>query len=503
MRANTSARNDRETRIRGCTIIGDEREKYSCRTREFRFVQSTSEEVRLYADEKNQSIFLTTNEYRGQIPNILLSPYMDAIYIETNQFAPPPFQTNTIHSKIGLASGNFTKPVWIGEWVLHFANAFDPDVPPTDISNLVNLKIAEAYSTGSILTVPFGTGHPDEGWPTERLVTGSERVNVAKYYQFIDDNRDLFVDTNSYSRGAIVISVPTAIWKYTPAFGLYDNQYYEKEVFGWARVLDAMHIPYDVLLLGMEDILSTNSIDLLDDYDFVVAPGLSHISDSDFSAISTWVRKGGQLLVSDDFGSKNHHGIQRDSATILEILSGKNTIILDDDLGLEFYTALENENMILILLEEMCSILEPVIGERLVYTNAPTTVAVMPRLQLPDKMLVHIINYDYGHNNDTDWINTCESFSLSLRIPGLYNVENVTLLSPNDNVLVLNHTQTDDYVELSVPELELWSVLVISFSDAQGTDNYDAGFALILGSTALMIVALVVTIRRYRIGKTM
>jgi len=225
------------------------------------FSKELSRRIKKYAQARDRDILITSNEYFAWIPHITLTPYMDVIYVETNQFKIPPYQKNGVICKMALASGNYSKPVWIGEWVLWFSNPFEPDPPPQDVSTLIKIRIAETYSAGAIMLVPFGTGHPLEGWPPRRLVLGREwwRGEVSKYYRFISEHRELFQKTSSYAKVALLVSLPTAVWNYVPALGIYESEEYQREVYGWAAALESLHIDYDVLLLGMSRILSTNA----------------------------------------------------------------------------------------------------------------------------------------------------------------------------------------------------------------------------------------------------
>ena len=73
------------------------------------FVKNVSENIRAYASSKGRKVAITSNEYFAWIPHITLTPYMDVIYVEVNQFKPPPYQTNYVVSKMAQASGNYSK----------------------------------------------------------------------------------------------------------------------------------------------------------------------------------------------------------------------------------------------------------------------------------------------------------------------------------------------------------------------------------------------------------
>jgi len=128
------------------------------------------------------------------------------------------------------------------------------------------------------MLVPFGTGYPAEGWPPKRLVEGYERKEVASYYKFISQHKNIFNNVKPVSDVAILVSTPTAIWNNIPALGLTSHNSYQKEIMKWARILESMGITYDVLILGMDRIFSTDWAERLGGYKLIIAPELTHIS---------------------------------------------------------------------------------------------------------------------------------------------------------------------------------------------------------------------------------
>jgi len=279
------------------------------------FVRDAAAQYKSYAYQRGRDIVLTSNNYFAWAPQITIAPYMDALYVETNQFRPPPYVTRPAVCKLGQASVNSSKSVWIGEWILNFVNPYEPSLPPRDISNLIRLRVAEAYASGCIMLVPFGTGHPSEGWPTKRLVLGSE----------------------------LIVSIPMMVWNFIPALGIRVGDIdYQQEIFGWARALESMGIPYDVLLLGMDGILSTDSHTRLKSYSLIIAPELSHISDIHLQAVLDFLKAGGRLIVDSSFGIYDEMHNPRPSAKLSAIFSHPNVLRTERWLGRDYQLTLEN-----------------------------------------------------------------------------------------------------------------------------------------------------------------
>jgi regulator of replication initiation timing len=392
---------------------------------------------------------------------------MDALYVETNQFRPPPYVTRPAVCKLGQASVNGSKPVWIGEWILNFVNPYEPSPPPRDISNLVRLRVTEAYASGCIMLVPFGTGHPSEGWPTKRLVLGSERSQVATYYRFISENRELFKGVKTMADVALLVSVPTMVWYFVPALGLFSGMPdggYQKDVFGWARALESMGIPYDILLLGMDGILSTDSHTRLKSYSLIIAPELSHISDSHLQAVLDFLKAGGKLIVDSSFGIYDEMHNPRPSARLSTIFSHPNVLRTERWLGRDYQLTLENFTPSQHLFSLMKSAVETSLTSRMVITNASQNVyiSVLSQKWPYERLIVHLVNYDYRYDSEKDWTIPASNIGITLKIPSMFDPANVTLISPDiSGAIPLIFQLGDGFLSFTVPSLKVWDIIVI------------------------------------------
>jgi regulator of replication initiation timing len=431
------------------------------------FVRDVAAQYKSYASQRGRDIVLTSNNFFAWAPHITIAPYMDALYLETNQIHPPPYVTRPAVCKLGQASVNGSKPVWIGEWILNFANPYEPSPPPRDISNLVRLRVAEAYASGCIMLVPFGTGHPSEGWPTKRLVLGSERPNAAAYYRFISENRELFKGVRTKADVALLVSVPTMVWYFVPALGLFSGMPdggYQKDVFGWARALESMGIPYDILLLGMDGILSTDSHTRLKSYSLIIAPELSHISDIHLQAILDFLKAGGRLIVDSSFGIYDEMHNPRPSAKLSAIFSHPNVLRTEQWLGRDYQLTLDNLTPSQRLFSLMKGAVETSLTSRMVITNASQNVyiSVLSQRWPYERLIVHLVNYDYRYDSEKDWTIPASNIGITLKIPSMFDPANVTLISPDiSGVIPLAFQIGDGFLSFTVPSLKVWDIIVI------------------------------------------
>jgi regulator of replication initiation timing len=431
------------------------------------FVRDVAAQYKSYAYQRGRDIILTSNHFFAWAPHITLAPYMDALHLETNQIHPPPYVTRPAVCKLGQASVNGSKPVWIGEWILNFVNPYEPSPPPRDISNLVRLRVAEAYASGCIMLVPFGTGHPSEGLLPTRLVEGSERPNAAAYYNFISENRDLFKGVRTKADVALLVSIPTMVWYLVPALGLFSGMPdggYQKDVFGWARALESMGIPYDILLLGMDDILPTDSHTRLKSYSLIIAPELSHISDIHLQAILDFLKAGGRLIVGPSFGIYDEMHNPRPSTKLSAIFSHPNVLRTEQWLGRDYQLTLDNLTPSQRLLSLMKGAVETSLTSKLVITNASQNVyiSVLSQRRPYERLIVHLVNYDYRYDSEKDWTIPASNIGITLKIPPTFNPANVTLISPDiPSPIPLTFQLGDGSISFTVPSLKVWDIIVI------------------------------------------
>ncbi len=435
------------------------------------FTQQATKDIKAYAAESGRDVFLTMNNYETWTPEqhigvigIILAPYYDAMYIERNANWVPPYQADAAMCKSGLAAVNGDMPVWSWEWPLHFSNPYAPGNPPGDVSVLLKTRAAEAFASGCIRTVSFGTGWPEDGWPVDRLINGPERVELAQLYRHIDDHRDLLTNTDSTARVALVYALPTVVWNHFPTFGISPIRY-KAELGGWARALEMLHVPYDIVLLGIGQVFEQEGLtDRLARYDVVLAPGAEHVSDRDLAAILEFVNGGGTMLTTADFGRSNDMNSPRNTSSRSALIAKAGVVTVEPGLGFDFQKALEQQRIDTNLLGEMRSILfDSVPAEARVEANGSETLLISPVIQREEnRLIVHLINYDYGYDADRDWNNPKKDLSITLSLPEGFATSEARIITPDD-VPTEGFTWTEEngVVDLYVPELDLWNMIVL------------------------------------------
>ena len=436
------------------------------------FIRNITNALKTYAESLNKTILLTANEYETWNPEtydihgitgILLIPYFDVAYVERSSFNIPPYQKDVAVYKAAIAATQYSKPVWVSEWTLYFSNPFSPNPPPTNISSLLKIKIAEGYATGGIRLIPFGTGLP-EYWPPQRLVNGLERDEVAKYYNFINDHKEIFLNVRSNASVALIYSLPTVIWQYFPTLGLYPKVY-KAELGGWAAVLEELHIPYDIIIFGLSPFFNdTCNSNQLKKYSVIIAPQLSRISQKQLETLENYITSGGKLIITPPFAQFDEMNNPQTSSIIENVLNNSNTVIIEESLGYQYQESLEKRNPNAQILNEISEILSKLLPQKQITTNAPKEVYVNPLIQFDEqgklqRIIIHLVNYKYSYNSEKDWTTPIKNIKIRINLPFSNNIT-VYVISP-DETIKYTYNVENGQLTININKLNIWNIIII------------------------------------------
>ena len=108
-------------------------------------------------------------------------------------------------------------------------------------------------------------------------------------------------------------------------------------------------------------------------------------------------------------------------------------------------------------------ILDSVSAKARTETNGPETLLISPLIQREqNRLLVHLINYDYGYDADRDWTNPVRDLSITLTLPEGFAMSEARIITPDDVATDgFTWNERSGEVEFRVPELELWSTIVV------------------------------------------
>ena len=422
-----------------------------------------------YAASQGKDVLLIYNANSAWSPDIqqgvtpiTLAPFFDQPYLELEKNALPPW-TDIGLCKTGLAMTGFDAPPWIGSLFFSSDNPFGLPRLPDDVSGYLRMKVGEAFSSGCVMPVPFGTGEPQSGDSPTRMTGGIERTKLAPYYQFLGGNKQLFQNVASAAKVAVAYSIPTVVWNFLPTLGILPNAY-KGETGGWARAMELLHVPYDIVLLGMEDVWDSSALGAqLQRYDTVFAPSVTHVSPSDLAALQLFVQRGGKLVTTSDFATRDALNGVAGPPQRTAILSNPNTTTVVPGDGLALQQAVDQQSIDLAALGRLSSVITAATpASARIVTNAPNTIFVSPQLQQnPSRLLVHLVNYDYGYDQAGDWVNPAKNLTFSIPLPAGFQVSSAQLLSP-DGIPTqgFQWAVNGSAIQLQVPEVGYWSIVV-------------------------------------------
>ena len=228
----------------------------------------------------------------GQSPaSTLISQRTDVVWAESSSLQPvpswaplwtdpPPMNSwSVLLYKIGLASGDGKRPTWI------FAN---------DCNNpaLSELWLSEGIANGGLAQMLHIDPPSSPGSPGFNASAPFQQVN-ARHAGFVaaPGHRWLFVDRRSAADVALVLSLPSMLWRdfssLTFSLGGY-NETHMNYISVIGRVLSDRHVPFDVIILGyplygLYD--DSEQLAKLATYNTVILPMVDSMSDAHIAAL--------------------------------------------------------------------------------------------------------------------------------------------------------------------------------------------------------------------------
>jgi len=392
--------------------------------------------------------------------SILLGQVVDIVQLETRP-AVPPKERVIISYKIGWAMSKGEKPIWS----LHQPFYGFPDEVKIDLNSplvgLNQLYIAESYAAGVVPEIDLG------GWPGMKggaglFVSKDGQVypQLEKYLNFVLNNQEYFKNVEPYSKIGLVYSVPSFMWRNFPLFGIWYDEL-RKPFVGYARALEEAHLQYDVLIFGMPGFYDdSKTLKELANYDVLILPNVYSVTNEQFQALDSFVRKGRKLIyIGRDALSRDEEYRERDKASILRILGGKPTHVFfrDEKCVIRFHDNTYEKGI-----KDVTNFNRLVSAitykfEKLIETNAPREVGVNV-LKQKDKLIIHFINYDYDLQSDSFRVRRDIEFKLGDKLP-IKEIKKISLISPDfDETMYIEKPSGRSFV---MPELKIWNAVIV------------------------------------------
>ncbi len=248
-------------------------------------------------------------------PTVLLSDISDLVFLE-NSRRQWPDNGNSINYALALAGARHSKPAWIWDFG-------SPEAMEALDGSL--LFVAECYANGATPYYEMNNlGHTaKKGY--HAIALGAKAYEaLGRYARFAHAQADLL--TGGYSAEApvaLLYSVPSWAPKFCGAIRLGAGSIPAKaqigHFLGFARALEHNHIPYNVEVLGDEELWpDRNLAERLARYRVLLCPNIEALADAQFEAMRQFVAAGGRVVVSGDFGTRDEGFARRPTPLSLE-----------------------------------------------------------------------------------------------------------------------------------------------------------------------------------------
>lgn len=409
---------------------------------------------------ENDTAVLWANQFTGsfhnpQQANVYASDHLDVVNTE---LAPDEWKPSDLAYKYLRAIGRFEKPVMakgtltkVGD--LRGVGEFDPT---RRYPTFYRLQAAEAYANGAIFKIPLTSRLPAENTVNNWVRTDGEvEPELETFMDFLWAHGRFFRGVESDNPVAVVWSLPSRIWGRFPQWNIPEQSRSAPGVnsfVGSAALLREAQIPYDVVVFGYSDLWDdADQLERLGRYQGVVLPNLLCLSDGQLQALEGYLEDGGTVVVSGSAPTRDERYRPRDDVDAL--LDHENTVQLEKDPGRR-YESEEARDGSLVEAIEAAGIRPTVSAE------VPMIAVNRLRQRDPDRLLVHLLNYDYEVQSDR--IETNEDLQLRVATNGAEDL--VARFYAPQTVQDLEVSAEGAHLTVTVPELVEWGFVVFADS---------------------------------------
>lgn len=394
------------------------------------FMRDLIDNIRAYGNTKDKEIFIVAN-----IPGMMahwLPLQSDLDYILTEyDYDYPPEGRSIPAAKLARSLG---KPLLFLQ-----STSLENLLGRSDMTTLMKIYTAEAYSARGFLVVPYGiTARTSEGWTSYY----ADMEELGPYYDFMYANEQCYKNIFSTSKIAVLYPLSSAIRSGTDEF---------------YRISDFLlnsHFQYDVLFAGDNDWMEDNlSLSQLNEYEVVILPNTCSLSDQQVNLLISYAESGGNILAFGDIGSHDEKGNEVERALLSSLLiEGSN----DFGLGKFIYSG------DLPTREEAGGILSGLI-QPCIQTNANENVVMIEYWNNEThSIIIHLINYNY--DIETQHLTSQQNIDLEVALTSeLLGKELIASYESPDwtGTEELDYTVSDGRIQFQIPNLEFYGVVSI------------------------------------------
>lgn len=331
-------------------------------------------------------------------------------------------------------------------------NKLDMEEPQTDFCSIqfaeqiANRAIGVATFQGDccygpIQEQPGNWMHPDGSIPDElQELTG-----------FAWSTRELLRGGEFEHDVAVVRSLPTTLWEAGTWEWDRSNKPINESFGGAANVVMETDRPYDVLIFGHPDLWDDEEmLDRLSTYEQVILPSVRAISDAQRASLLEALNEGLHVIFSDEIPSRNADYEPLSDGEIDELVNHQNSTVLSGTPARDHWNGNgEGEPLKEALTDR----------PRLVSTNVNTNLELTLQAHTsPERLVLQVVNYDI--NLDSGDVSRQSDVSITIRDDLTASVEDAKYYRPGKAPTTLEIEQENGRIGVTLPELDVWGVLV-------------------------------------------
>lgn len=415
--------------------------------------------------------------------SVAQSRLVDVVWLELGMkqpYVPDSYHCSTAYYKLGRAAGGYRKPVWAVQW---------PGNTPNPGGVTEQIAMAEAAAQAGVAYTPAAWNNMPEGGK-----------GYQKMQAFLARWRSLFLGRDAYARVALAYPMSAYFWK----------DYEElRTMEGWphgisdcmdtmARVLEDLHIMFEVVIFGQPDVWNDQeTFKRLSRYDALVLPEMECLSLAQEKAIRMFLKEGGTVLICGPLGIRDENFRVR-KAPIWTTEERKHLITIPPEMmrsHLELRTKTKEPSSTE-LGKKVWKVLE---GSNVIKTTAPRHTWVSAWLQDHNRRLsIHLVNYNLVIDKekmqalisavppqeereraverqlaqDTTYahLEEVKDMRLQVYVPSGVVFDRIRFIPFEGREVDLKYSvDKDGWVEMTVPYLHLWAIVVFTAGDELDT----------------------------------
>ncbi|MFT4309343.1 MAG: hypothetical protein ACMXYL_02570 [Candidatus Woesearchaeota archaeon] len=391
-----------------------------------RVIRNLTERAREYGISIGKDILISYNAAPLFMGNNYYALYDDADFLHGEHFW---FDKEHVKGSVAV---KLAEGLSKGTYVMLLEVKHDQGELPMTARNLYRYAFADTYSTGiGSLQIAYPEYWTMRGWDYVEGLSYDDSI-IERYAGFLKANPHLF-SLREDARIALVNSMPSSRLAYTPTDPTTHNYgMSHRHTITIIDMLLNLNIPFHSIISGNDiSVPEIITLERLSDYDMIILPTVLSIREEEIEALIEYADKGGIVLQINQLGLYDTNWNIREEVNMAGRDNVENIgsgLWIYDDYGRDFEMGyLYTREGINILPQHqdhnnphMNRLYNRIIEHIMLdfKVDAPKTINVR-RYADNDRMVFHVVNYDYDHTSDTH--NSSGPITIKLKMNNDYN----------------------------------------------------------------------------------